>query len=313
MDTESPHRRVRAPSAERALLTALAVLLTALPARADSTPVPDFPTIVRLSEAYRAMRYDSLPDIHAALDPSYDELVIVDLPKTRNRYMLGTLAAGRRHEIWIRGTANTKNAFSDVELAKRRDAKLGINLHHGFRDMAAAVYLDILPRLRRGYELVIFGHSLGAAEATILGMLLSTDGWKVAQVYASGSPRLTDAEGARKFADLPVLRIINEGDPVPLLPPRTLVSPADPYVHLGPAVLLLDGPYFCTLGEQYGDEALGTDFWRSVKVNGLRADIREHFILSYLERLGPKAAGPIEVPWADRDRYLARPAHAPRA
>jgi hypothetical protein len=170
------------------------------------------------------------------------------------------------------------------------------------------VYDDILPRLRRGYELVIFGHSLGAAEATILGMLLSTDGWEVEQVYASGSPRVTDAEGARKFAGLPVIRIINEGDPVPLLPPRTLVSPEDPYVHLGPAVLLLDGPYFCTLGEQYCDEVLGPDFWRSVKVNGLRADIREHFIPSYLERLRPKLEGPVEVPWTDRERYLARPA-----
>jgi hypothetical protein len=298
---------------QRALLTALAVLLTALPARADSPPVPDFPTLVRLSEAYRAMRYDSLPEIHAALDPAYDGLVVVDLPRTQNRYMLGTRAAEKRHEIWIRGTANTKNAFSDVEFAKRRDAKLGINLHRGFRNMAAAVYADILPRLRSGYELVIFGHSLGAAEATILGMLLSTDGWKVLQVYASGSPRLTDAEGARKFAGLPVVRIINEGDPVPLLPPRTLVSPADPYVHLGPAVLLLDGPYFCMLGERYGDEALGPDFWRSVKVNGLRADIREHFIPSYLERLRPKLAEPVEVPWTDRDRYLAQPVHAPRA
>ena len=305
MENETP---ARFAPAQRVLLTALAVLLTALPAHADSPSVPDFPTIVRLSEAYRAMRYDSLPDIHAALDPSYDELVVVDLPQTQNRYMLGTRADGGRHEIWIRGTANTKNAFSDVEFSKRRDARLGINLHHGFRDMAAAVYDDILPRLRRGYELMIFGHSLGAAEATILGMLLSTDGWKVTQVYASGSPRLTDAEGARKFAGLPVVRIINEGDPVPLLPPRTLVSPADPYVHLGPAVVLLDGPYFCMLGEQYGDEALGPDFWRSVKVIGLRADIREHFFLSYLERLGPKLEGPVEVSWADRERYLARPA-----
>jgi hypothetical protein len=292
----------------RALFPAVAVLLTALPAHADSPPVPDFPTIVRLSEAYRAMRYDSLPDIHAALDPSYDELVVVDLPQTKNRYMLGTRVAGRVHEIWIRGTANVQNAFSDIEFAKRRDARLGINLHRGFLAMATAVYADILPRLQPGYELVIFGHSLGAAEATILGMLLSMDGWKVSQVYASGSPRLTDAEGALKCAGLPVIRIINEGDPVPLLPPRTLVSPTDPYVHLGPAVLLLDGPYFCTLGEQYGDEALGPDFWRSVKVNGLRADIREHFVLSYLERLEPKLAGPVEVPWADRERYLARPA-----
>jgi hypothetical protein len=59
-------------------------------------------------------------------------------------------------------------------------------------------------------------------------------------------------------------------------------------VHLGLAVLLLDGP----------------DFWRSVRMNGLRADIREHFITSYLERIVPKLAGPVEVLRADRGRSL---------
>jgi hypothetical protein len=118
---------------------------------------------------------------------------------------------------------------------------------------------------------------------------------------------VTDAEGARKFADLPLLRIINEGDPVPLLPPRTLVSPADPYVHLGPAVLLCDGPYYCMIGEQYGDEALGPDVWRTVSQSGLRADILEHLIPAYLERLTPKLAGPVEIPWADRQKYLTLP------
>jgi hypothetical protein len=287
-----------------------AVLLGIVGAAAWSAPpsLPsDFPDIIRLTEAYRSMRFDELPVIHATLDPQYDDLVVVDLAATQNRYMLGTRTAGKRHEVWIRGTVTRQNAFTDMEYAKRRDTQLGINLHRGFLGYAAAVYADIVPRLRPGYEVVIFGHSLGAAEATILGMLLSTDGWKVTRVYASGSPRVTDAEGARKFADLPLLRIINEGDPVPLLPPRTLVSPADPYVHLGPAVLLLDGPYYCMIGEQYGDEALGPEFWSTVKVSGLRTDIEEHLIPAYLDRLTPKLSGPVEVPWAARKSYITLP------
>jgi hypothetical protein len=273
---------------------------------ADSSgPAPiDFPSIWRLCDAYRTMRYGTVAAIHAALDPSCDELVVVDLEKTRNRYMLGTLEKERRHEIWIRGTTTVKNAFTDLEFSKRRDSRLGINLHRGFAAMAEAVHDDILPRLRPGYDIVIFGHSLGAAEATILGMLLSSGGWNVLQVYAAGSPRFTDAEGARKFAALPVLRIINEGDPVPLLPPRTHVSPGDSYVHLGPAVVLLDGPAYCLLGDQYGDEALGPDFWDTVKRIGLRGDIREHFITSYLERLAPKREASILVPWERRADYL---------
>ncbi len=300
---------LRDRSAPRLAAAAVAVVLAVLsPAAAraqeDAPEKIDFREIWRLSDAYRAMRYDSVPAIHASLDPSYDELVVVDLPQTRNRYMLGTLTGKKRHGIWIRGTANTSNMFSDLEFAKRPDSRLGINLHRGFATMANAVYGDIVPRLRPGYELVIFGHSLGAAEATILGMLLSMDGWKVTRVYASGCPRLTDAEGARKFAALPVLRIVNEGDIVPLLPPRTFVSPRDPYVHLGPAVVLLDGPWYGLVGEQLGDESLGPEIWRSVMLYGLRSDIKEHYIVSYLERLAPKQASAVQVPWDQRSQYL---------
>ncbi len=294
------------PSAPALLVAVLLGIVGA--AWSDPPSLPsDFPEIVRLTKAYRSMRYDELPVIHATLDPQYDGLVVVDLAATQNRYMLGTRTAEKRHEVWIRGTVTRQNAFTDLEYAKRRDVRLGINLHRGFMSYATAVFEDLVPRLRPGYEVVIFGHSLGAAEATIVGMLLSTDGWKVTRVYASGSPRVTDAEGARKFSNLPVLRIINEGDPVPLLPPRILVSPHDPYVHLGPAVLLLDGPYFCTLGEQYCDEVLGPEVWRTVSASGLRADIMEHLILAYLDRLVPKPAGPVEVPWADRRSYVTLP------
>jgi hypothetical protein len=76
-------------------------------------------------------------------------------------------------------------------------------------------------------------------------------GPRVARVYASGSP-------------------------------RTLISPADPYVHIGDAV----------------------DFWRSLKTNTLRGDVMEHFIAAYIARIRPKAAGAVEVPAADRARYI---------
>ena len=170
--------------------------------------------------------------------------------------------------------------------------------------MAAYDYLiqreDILPE-----DIVPYGHSLGAAEATILGMLLSADGWRVARVYASGSPRITDAAGAAACGSLPLVRIVNEGDPVPLLPPRTLISPADPYVHIGDAVVLLDGPYYCVLGEESKSEPLAMDFWRSLKTNSLRSDVKEHFIASYIERIRPKAVEAVEVPAADRARYIS--------
>ncbi|MCX7037863.1 MAG: hypothetical protein NT005_01820, partial [Spirochaetes bacterium] len=89
-----------------------------------------------------------------------------------------------------------------------------------------------------------------------------------------------------------------------LLPPRTLISPADPYVHIGDAVVLLDGLYYCVLGEESKSEPLAVDIWRSLKTNSLRGDVKEHFIASYIERIRPKAAGAVEVPAADRARYI---------
>jgi hypothetical protein len=280
------------------------------PAAAEAlhpAPLVDFGEVLRLSEAYWYMRYAPLQETRAALGPSYDELAVVDIPATANRYMIGTLAANRRQEIWIRGTANRENAIADMQIAKRRNVKLGINLHRGFEEMAMAVYQDIQPRLTPGFELVIFGHSLGAAEATILGLLLQADGWRVSRVYASGCPRLTDAAGAAAFARLPLVRVVNEGDPVPVLPPRTLVSPLDPYVHIGDAIVLLDGPYWCVLEEQAGPDPLAEDLWRSLRTNTLAGDVKEHFIASYLDRLRPKAVQAIEVPSADRARYLGLP------
>jgi hypothetical protein len=279
-------------------------LCGAVPAAAADRPPVDFAEVLRLSEAYLSMRSAPQQEIEAAWGPSYDELAVVDIPTTANRYMIGTVRAARRQDIWIRGTANRQNALADMQVAKRRSIKLGINLHRGFDDMAMAVYEDILPRLQPGYELVIFGHSLGAAEATILGLLLGADGWRVTRAYASGSPRLTDAAGAAAFTSLPLVRIVNEGDPVPLLPPRTLVSPLDPYVHIGDAVVLLDGPHYCVLGEDSRNEPLAVDFWRSLKTNTLAADVREHFIASYIERIRPKVAGAVEVPAADRSRFI---------
>ena len=288
----------------------LAALLLAAcvcqPAAADRAPV-DFAEVLRLSEAYASMRYAPVEETRVIWGQFYDALVVVDIEKTANRYMVGTLRSARRQDIWIRGTANIENAIADVETAKRRSATLGINLHRGFETMALAVYADILPRLEPGYELVIFGHSLGAAEATILGLLLAADGWRVARVYASGSPRLTDAAGAAASAALPLIRIVNEGDPVPLLPPRTLVSPRDPYVHIGDAVVLLDGPHYCVLGEQAGSDRLAEDFWRFLKTQTLAGEVREHLIPSYISRLRPKVPQAVEVPAADRARYVASP------
>jgi triacylglycerol lipase len=269
-----------------------------------SFPV-DFAAIARFTEAYRVMRYESDEQVRALVGAPYDSFALVDLPATRNRYMIGTLDTARRQEIWIRGTANFRNALYDLEYRRHFNTELGISLHEGFERMAQAVHDDILPRLRPGYSLVIYGHSLGAAEAVILAMMLDREGWSVSKVYASGQPRVTDAAGEKAFDHLPILRIINVDDPVPYLPPRDLPSAADPYVHVGPAVILLDGPYYALITEDEGNEALAGNYGATLKAEGPVEPVKDHLTPAYLARLEPKLLNAVQVPYAERARYAA--------
>lgn len=271
----------------------------------DTSGAVDFATILRLTEAYRIMRYDTDERIRELVGSRYDRLDLVDLPKTGNRYMVGTLDSARKQEVWIRGTVNIRNALSDLQLARHRSVALGINLHAGFEHMAEAVHDDIVPRLRRDYDLVIFGHSLGAAEAVILSMLLHEEGYRVTRIYASGQPRLTDAAGAAKYGFLPILRIINDGDPVPFLPPRSVPSARDPSVHLGMALVLLDGPYYCLISEDRGNEVLASPFWNTLTAEGTFTPVKAHLTPAYIARLAPKTLSSIQVPFASHEAYAA--------
>jgi len=303
--------RLRLP-AKAALVSAVVLVLLSCAGSPPPAPPPDvtapvdWTTILRLSEAYHVMRHQTAAAVTAALGGDDDSFEVVDLPATKNRYMIGTQDAAHRQEIWVRGTANLKNALYDVRYAQRMNEKLGVKLHLGFEEMALAVYQDILPRLHKDYDLVIFGHSLGAAEAVILAMLLDTDGYRIAQVYASGQPRVTDAAGEARFEHLPILRISNPDDPVPSLPPRDIPSPRDPYMHIGNVVILLDGPYYCMLGEDRSDEALAGSFWQSLSAEGLIQPVEDHLMPAYIAKERPKLSGAIQVPYADRAAHMTR-------
>lgn len=277
------------------------------PASLDVNGTVDFPSIARYFQMYRVMRYNTLDNTRAIVGPQYDHFDLINLPATKNVYMLGVLDGARRQEIIIRGTANFRNALSDINFEPERDAKLKIELHEGFASMARAVYTDVLPRLRKDYSVAIFGHSLGAAEAVILGMLLSVDGFDVTQIYASGQPRVTNAEGAMKYGSLPILRIVDEADPVPNLPPMTLPSASNHYVHFGTELYLLDGPYYSLVGRDTGDDALSNDVWRALTKAGEDTPIRNHYMTGYITHLTPKLTSAIQVPYADRAKYIASP------
>ena len=64
-----------------------------------------------------------------------------------------------------------------------------------------------------GYHIQITGHSLGGAEALIVGMMLKTAGTPVDQIITFGQPKVSNQAGVDAFSDYsPLIRIVNEND-----------------------------------------------------------------------------------------------------
>lgn len=104
---------------------------------------------------------------------------------------------------------------------------MGIRLHHGFERAATLVFEDVRPRLAPKLPILVCGHSLGAAEAIIVGMLLSKAGYRVDKIAASGPPKVTDAAGIAAYASLPAILVTAAFDPVPFEEWQSFAKPRE--------------------------------------------------------------------------------------
>jgi triacylglycerol lipase len=242
--------------------------------------------LMRLEELDRSVRFDPDALIESTWRGSYDRVTVVRLDSVRNRYALFEDDARKRADIAIRGTVNLRNALLDAQFLKHRSDVLGIYLHTGFEKAALALFEDLKPRLRAGYSLRVAGHSLGAAEAIILGMLLEREGYALELAAASAPPKVTDAEGWALFGDLPLVRVVGPYDPIPFLPPRNLVYGKDPYIQGGRLLMILDGKRFTVQEGSFCDDY--PDAVRQAVADGRHFDLKDHSLLTYLERLSPK-------------------------
>ena len=139
--------------------------------------------------------------------------------------------------IVIRGTANASNVESDVNIELVSDARTGIYLHKGFRDIAVNLMQIIDTTTTTGRNVIqgntltyplehtvhVTGHSLGGAVAQIIGMWLHKRGKNV-QVFSYGSPKVSNQvlPGGQPTH----WRVVRPSDPIPFTPPW-------PYYHTG--------------------------------------------------------------------------------
>jgi hypothetical protein len=194
--------------------------------------------------------------------------------------------ATRVQWIVVRGTSSLINIQSDVDYNKVAESRLQIPLHKGFADAAVQVYQFAKPLLKTDYETRVTGHSYGGAAAVIVLMMLKEDGFKLGQTMTFGQPKVTNRDGVRKYRTLPLLRFVNDKDPVPLLPPFEVFAVLDegPYQHFGPEVVLQQGGGYRLYAEHPAETTSVFSFWNNLKHFSIQ-DVPEHSIALYLTRI----------------------------
>lgn len=245
-----------------------------------------------------AMAYQSEAEIRAAFP---DTILVATTNHSDVQYFLERDTARQRQILSIRGTANLQNIREDAEYIPSRNTKLGIYVHSGFDKDAHQIFQDLLPQLDNSSPIVVTGHSLGAAIATLLMMYLHEEGFQIGPSINFGQPKITNHAGVEKYSFLPLLRVADENDLVPMVPPKDLLdSIHGAYEHLGPEVMLLQGKYYI-YQTHHQEQADSVDsFWHNLGDES----ISEHYMKHYLQNIASKLDGAEAVPYDQRERYI---------
>lgn len=154
--------------------------------------------------------------------------------------------------VVFRGTYSVANWIADLEI-KLVDTPIcsSCKVHDGFnqafleRQSAVVTAVNNAKAAHPSYGLVITGHSLGAAVATITGAYFHSHGLNC-DIYTYGSPRVGNAAFANYASSTSqgsIYRITHLNDPVPQLPPGGSLAWLTNYYHTTPEYWLSDGSY----------------------------------------------------------------------
>ncbi|KAF9462219.1 Alpha/Beta hydrolase protein [Collybia nuda] len=140
--------------------------------------------------------------------------------------------------VAFRGSESLLDAYMDVKfdlvpfVVSNIGGPQGVKVHQGFlqawNGVAKTVNTVVREYLKDGYTLVITGHSLGGAIASLAGITLNQDltiRTGGVRIYTYGQPRTGNvkyAEWVNKYIGTAnMFRVVNFDDPIPHLPFRT--------------------------------------------------------------------------------------------
>ena len=240
----------------------------------------------------------------AKISAAYPKTVRVATPGGRDvQYFVERDDKAKVQYITVRGTMDDTTLKQDFDAKVRDDRATKIPVHSGFDLDARAVWADAQPYLKKGYKTYVAGHSLGGAVAAILGIYMIEDGYKVDKIYTYGQPRFTTSQGVAQLGFLPLLRVVDENDLVPLLPPGAMANKKyGRYQQVGPEVILLDGPDYVYMPNQQASELSLGEFWRGLHV----ANLKDHKLDNYIKRIEDKLTGSRQVAYNQRENYIAK-------
>jgi hypothetical protein len=223
------------------------------------------------------------------------DLIIRPLPDSGDRYLIIVDNARQMQTVVVPGThlSNPNDILIDLSVDLVYAPELGINVDTGFRSTTRRLLADAAPFLRTDFHTNLYGYSLGAAVAALLGAYMVHDGYTVDRIYTFGQPKLTDAAGAQELAVLPLTRFKAARDLIPDIPTGT-------YQQFGPEVILLDGPFFVYLTMDNRNYANSTNLLYEFLADDVFLD--DHF--TYVTRTASKLPGPnTQVSFCDRQKY----------
>jgi hypothetical protein len=239
---------------------------------------------------YAQAAYGDAVSIRAVCQPAFSDVYIHVIPSTDNKYFLATNSATHVQLIAIAGTANIENVLLDADLNQEFVPGLHISLHRGFARAAQLIYDDVKPHLLPGYHLQITGHSLGGAEAVIVGMILKSVKMPAESIITFGQPKVSNQAGVDAFKDLPLTRVVNQNDLIP-------ESPLDPFRHIGPELVLFPGATYSVVQERPLDPAAVIAAWQALQNHEAPAELPQHYIANYLVNLDSKLTANQDIPY----------------
>ncbi len=186
--------------------------------------------------------------------------------------------------IVFRGTEPTKfsDIAADLNFFQLKDSKYKTGkVHAGFKKALDLVWADIESYLSKNLsnkKVIVTGHSLGAALATLCANRLSKDYNADITLYTFGSPRVGDKKWASNFT-VSAFRFVNNNDIVPAVPGDIMFDHVGKLIYINFYGFIRD----MTIWQRIKDRWRG--FWRAiVKLEGVDFFI-DHSMKNYLTKV----------------------------